>query len=334
MLNFFHPGSQPAIGVDFEGVNSSVFKGMSFFGPMMICFYVGFCYNRYYQLYFICMKCQGHIFGICQLAKSYLAKEEDIQTVWRYLNLIHVAGFTGLGKTYNKHNLFNDFVHMYDLVPDPGERRVLDAIDVDKGGRVYRLVITWLITHLHDMQTGELLYAQMFFLFPINSKILQLRNELKTLYDYHFQPLPYVYTHLIGLSSFLFLLTNSITQGFHFIPDAPISYGFAFPAFGLFVTTFTSVGLVEIGSTLCDPFGGDSEDFPIFTFLNFTAVTSRHIIDSKDATEYAAYRAGKEEPDSSGVPGSKTVVQRRRSLTDVHDTAAGVCVCVLNVGGW
>ena len=281
---------------------------MSFFGPMMICFYVGYCYKRYYHLYFICMKCQGLIFDSCHLAKGFFVKEEDIQTVWRYLNLIHVAGFTGLGKTYHKHNLFNDFVQMYDLVPDPGERRVLDATDVDKGGRVYRLVITWLITQVHDMQPVNNAYYR-YCVNPINSNILQLRNQLKTLYDYHFQPLPYVYTHLIGLSSFLFLLTNSITQGFHFIPDAPISYGFAFPAFGLFVTTFTSVGLVEIGATLCDPFGGDPEDFPIFTFLNFTAVTSRNIIDSKDAKEYAAYRAGKEEPKSSGVDGDVLVLE-------------------------
>ena len=184
----------------------------------------------------------------------------------------------------------------------------MDATDVDKGGRVYRLVITWLITQVHDMQPVNNAYYR-YCVNPINSNILQLRNQLKTLYDYHFQPLPYVYTHLIGLSSFLFLLTNSITQGFHFTPDAPISYGFAFPAFGLFVTTFTSVGLVEIGATLCDPFGGDPEDFPIFTFLNFTAVTSRNIIDSKDAKEYAAYRAGKEEPKSSGVDGDVLVLE-------------------------
>ena len=297
------------IGPDYERVNSSVFSGMSFFGPMMICFYVGYCYKRYYQLYFMCMKCQGLIFDSCQLAKSYLAKEEEVQTVWRYLNLIHVAGFTGLGKTYNKHNLFNDFVQMYDLVPDPGERRVLDAIDVDKGGRVYRLIMTWLIKQLHTMEPVKIPDVKYCYLGGVNSNILQLQHQLKTLYDYHFQPLPYVYTHLIGLSSFLFLLTNSITQGFHFTPDAPISYGFAFPAFGLFVTTFTSVGLVEIGSTLCDPFGGDSEDFPIFTFLNFTAVTSRNIIDSKDAKEYAAYRAGSkaEEPESR-VPSLRETV--------------------------
>ena len=194
---------------------------------------------------------------------------------------------------------------MYDLIPDPGERRVLDAMDVDKGGRVYRLVTRWLLSLLHNPETETVKMpdgtsGHIYSLAPMDSNTLGLRNQLKTLYDYHFQPLPYVYTHLIGLSSFLFLLTNSITQGFHFTPDAPISYGFAFPAFGLFVTTFTSVGLVEIGSTLCDPFGGDSEDFPIFTFLNFTAVTSRNIIDSKDATEYAAYRAGSkaEEPES------------------------------------
>ena len=55
---------------------------------------------RYYALYFACMKCEGEIFDCCQLAKSFVANHEDVVMMWRYLNLIHVAGYTGLGNTY------------------------------------------------------------------------------------------------------------------------------------------------------------------------------------------------------------------------------------------
>ena len=47
---------EPAIGNDYEGVDNSVFAGATFLVPFMIVFYVGYCYNRYYALYFACMK--------------------------------------------------------------------------------------------------------------------------------------------------------------------------------------------------------------------------------------------------------------------------------------
>ena len=273
---------EPSIGEDYENVDNSVFSGATILVPFMICFYVGYCYKRFYELYFACMTCEGEIFDCCQLAKSYLADPEDVVMLWRYLNLIHVAGYTGLGSTYNKDNLFNDFCDIYDLIPDPTERRIIERLNVEQGGRVYRLVIVWL---LHHVATSKVMVnpddsGQNFFVNGANYHILTLRKAIKKLYDYQFQVLPYVYTHMIGTATTMFLIAHAIEKAFYFTPKAPISYGFVFPLFGLVFIVFSCVGLIDIGSTLCNPFGGDAEDFAVFHFLNFTATSSRHMIDT------------------------------------------------------
>ena len=118
---------------------------------------------------------------------------------------------------------------------------------------------------------------QGFFVNNANRHILSLRKSIKLLYDYQFQVLPYVYTHMIGTATTMFLISYAIMKAFYFTPKAPISYGFVFPLFGLVFIVFSCVGLIDIGAALCNPFGGDAEDFAVFHFLNFTATSSvRH----------------------------------------------------------
>ena len=127
---------EPAVGEDYENVDNSIFSGETALVPFMMCFYVGCCYKRFYEPYFACMACEGGTFDCYQLAKSHLADPEGVVMLWRYLNLIHVAGYTGLGSTYNESNLFSDFYDIYDLTPDPTERRIIERLNVDQGGGV------------------------------------------------------------------------------------------------------------------------------------------------------------------------------------------------------
>lgn len=104
--------------------------------------------------------------------------------------------------------------------------------------------------------------------------------------------MPFVYTHLVSLTMTVFLVCESIKKGVMFTPiivdddgnmlsaGADYWFGCVFPALSLITTAIVCVGLVEIGSRLSNPYGTDCEDLAVFHFINYSAATSRQVIDS------------------------------------------------------
>ena len=62
----------------------------------MIVFYVGYCYNRHNEQYFIARDCMATILNVCALARTTLKRPQDAGVdPWRFLNPLHVAAYCG-----------------------------------------------------------------------------------------------------------------------------------------------------------------------------------------------------------------------------------------------
>lgn len=56
---------------------------------------------------------------------------------------------------------------------------------------------------------------------------------------------------------------NALLKGLSFTPGAGWGYAFCLPLASVFVTTMATLGLLEVGDTILDPFGDDPEDFAL-----------------------------------------------------------------------
>jgi hypothetical protein len=235
------------------------------------------------------MSCEGRIFDTLSMARANmrapstgLLNHAELQRLWRYLTLAHVAGYCGLTPTYTKMNLFREFCAMHALLPNEHERRRLELIDVESGGRAYREVIVWALEVIAcARERGEL---SEFTFGAMQEQILRLRAALATLYDFQFQVMPFSYMHLISTAVTWHLLSFATFQGQKFRPGVSVLESFLYPLFALIVLTFTLVGLIEVGSRIQNPFGADLEDFAVFHFVNFTAKASHQIVECKTPT--------------------------------------------------
>ena len=100
----------------------------------MIVFYVGYCYNRHNEQYFIARDCMATILNVCALARTTLKRPQDAVDLWRFLNLLHVAAYCGLTPTYNRQNLLDQFVRDFGLASSHGVAKRTDEVDVDHSG--------------------------------------------------------------------------------------------------------------------------------------------------------------------------------------------------------
>ena len=98
------------IGLAVEDYDESAMDGASVLISFLISFYLGYCYNRYYAIYWACMDCRNHVMECCALARLYLYDTEDVWRIWRYANLAHVSAMIGLSPVYTVDNLFKPFV--------------------------------------------------------------------------------------------------------------------------------------------------------------------------------------------------------------------------------
>lgn len=289
--------------------NPESLSGFSLLTPFLICFYIGYCYNRFYAQYFASMRCESRIVDICTMARAYIKPKESLRDtdlkkyesgkliaeslvhdLWRYVNIVHIAGYCGLSPVYNNENLFTPFLNLYGLVDEEDEMLKITRLNVDMGGRVYNEVMNWtfqVVGEAYEAGLIELMREK-----SIQAKLIEFREAIKSLYDYDFQVMPFVYTHLVSLTMTVFLICESIKKGVLFTPiikdddgtilspGADYWFGLIFPALSLITTAIVCVGLVEIGSRLSNPYGTDCEDLAVFHFINYSAATSRQVIDS------------------------------------------------------
>ena len=93
------------------------------------------------------------------------------------------------------------------------------------------------------------------------------------------QVLPFIYTHLVSALSTFYLMVTAFLIGLYFEPGEPAVFFICLSLIGLFVAILSTFGLLEVGSTILDPFGEDPEDFALTHFVEYAMGVSREAID-------------------------------------------------------
>lgn len=127
--------------------------------------------------------------------------------------------------------------------------------------------------------------------------------------------IPFVYSHLVSLACFLYLAFFAVEKGCRFAPEATYVFGLLVPLASFLITLVTTLGLVEIGQAIADPFGGnDPEDFAVPSFLNSCASLMHHachspLMDAPCRDELASRLSETTLPakPSAGAPGKREV---------------------------
>ena len=271
-------GNWDSASQDMDVVES---QGMSTLVTFMIVFYVGYCYDRHYQQYLEANKGRNALVDCCAMAGAYMKRQEDADALWAYLNLAHVLAFVGLSPTYTGGNLLDGFVKEHELQISASELNQLRAIGVESGQGAYLQVVQWallVISAASEREDGTGVHFMK--IHSMENEILLFRRSCAALYAYHFQVIPYVYTHMISLVSALYLVTYAVLKGTAFTPDSSLAFGLAFPFLSLLLMTISCIGLIEVGSTLANPWGGEFEDFCVLHFIDSAAVHTRSLVHS------------------------------------------------------
>lgn len=153
----------------------------------MLTFYLGYCYSRYYAMYFLCVEAGDKVAEIAMLACMYIDKK-SAWLVWRYCNQALVAAFVGLSPVYGVDNLFRKFVEAEGLVRDRAELRSLVLLDLENSGmRAHQEVLAWALAIVSDCRRrGGDSYVK-----PeggaLITKIVEMRDRLASLFHFQFQ---------------------------------------------------------------------------------------------------------------------------------------------------
>lgn len=103
------------------------------------------------------------------------------------------------------------------------------------------------------------------------------------------QVLPFIYTHLVSALSTFYLMVTAFLIGLYFQPGEPVVFTMCLSIIGLFVAILSTFGLLEVGSTILDPFGEDPEDFALTHFVEYAMGVSREAIEIKPCTVRGAH---------------------------------------------
>lgn len=171
------------------------------------------------------------------------------------------------------------------------------------GEKSYNTCAAWAIQLFHQAylrgDLGGEAYRNM------HEGVLRARSRLNSLYAYQHQVIPFVYSHLVSLACFLYLAFFAVEKGSRFAPEATYLFGLLIPAASFLITLITTLGLVEIGQTIANPFKGDDiEDFVIPSFLTSTAKLTRYMAFSQDvnAPHEPRVRVGDQPSPAAGQP--------------------------------
>lgn len=205
-----------------------------------------------------------------------------LERLYRYLNVAHVAGYTALSPTYTRENLFVPFVAAHGLLTHAEWRAFKrQSLDVDDpSGAAFHEFVAWAMTAIGAARDrGEI--ASPNETVALQDVVIRFRGAMQGLFDERFQEIPFAYSHLVSFLSFVYLLVLAVASGLKFGQKEPIASGLIFPALAVFFTTVVLLGLLTLGKAMSQPTGLDPEAFPIFSYLDSTAIASRRIIHAK-----------------------------------------------------
>lgn len=141
------------------------------------------------------------------LARVSFRDPDEVHRFWRYLNLIHCSAYTGLSPTYTAGNFFEPVVKRHDLIPERvkgEETAAIDAIANSDGLAAVNIYEIWAleVVQMEAIRNdGKLTRLAPAIHARLNEKVDKLSRGAKRLHAYTFQVLPFIYTHLVSLSS-------------------------------------------------------------------------------------------------------------------------------------
>ena len=123
----------------------------------------------------------------------------------------------------------------------------------------------------------------------LQKEVSEIGHHIKKLFGYRYQVLPFIYTHLVSALSTFYLFVTAFLKGLHFGPGVPVVMGLVLPLIGLLIAILSTYGLVEVGSTILDPFGDEPEDFALTHFVEHAVGVSREAIEIQACSKRGAY---------------------------------------------
>ncbi len=304
----------PDYVVDLGSGDIAVIGGfLSFF----LVFYVNQSNTRFFTLYNCSMACKGRIFDTATLVVATLPKEVGCRVV-RYMNAAHVAGYTGLSKTYPASSFFAQLNKNLGLLTDKELVR-LQEIDLNKGGSCQRECIAWAMKDVQNQYRKGVIDAELAY--QLRDLLLQLRASFASLYNAadlvcfvcvvvlsialtrfvraharrSIQPVPFFYVHFICLLSALYLPLFAISAGYKAGTGADV-YWTADAVAGLVVIlqAIFVIGLRILGQKMDDPYGDDLEDLSVIWYCTFTWRMSQRVLNARFPTDEPSERVEKQ----------------------------------------
>ena len=248
----------------------------------IVVFYVGYCYNRSSQQFDDVQLIMHAINDACLSARVAFHDSDEIHRIWRYLNLLHASAYCGLTEELSAQNFFLPVADKFGLFGEGKEREeevaALERVDLDAhGSRACSMFEVWAfeVVKGEGQRTAQGegdLYP------PIQARLQAEINTvgvcIKRLFAYRYQVMPFIYTHLVSLACFIYLITEAFLSGITWVPGSSVTFGLVVPLILVLAKIISTFGLIEVGETILDPFGTDPEDFAILHFVEVTVCSS------------------------------------------------------------
>ena len=192
---------------------------------------------------------------LCLAARVTFSDPEETLRLWRYLNMLHASAYCGLTTSLTLYNFFLPVCRRHHFLGEgemgTEELEAIRKIEFDdiKGSRACSMFAVWCFEVIkgETMRSSDIsppVHARM------QAVVQELTDHIKNLFAYRFQVLPFIYTHLVSMSSTIYLLFTAFTKGQYFDKDADYGYGIILPCLGVLMITLATYGLLEVGSLI------------------------------------------------------------------------------------
>ena len=236
---------------------------LSFF----LVFFVNQTNTRFLEMYGFSKACSGRTQDVAGLA-SNMFPADLAQQIIRHMNAAQIAGYVGLGGPYSKLHFFDHYNSVHNLMT-PEEMEQISHLDMNSGSDVLKELVTWCqrdVGYAKKMGYIDSIEATEYY-----ARILDFRASMDGIYDYCDQPPHFFYIHfLCFLSAFylpLFAVDSAYVAGFGENSDLGFQ---AYMAVVVLLQCIFVTGLRLLGQKMLDPYGDDSEDLSVTTYVETT----------------------------------------------------------------
>jgi len=318
--------------IDLKGQDStadhvSAYNGASVMVTFMVVFYLGYCYNRHWQIYEASRSASSTVLNLCVAARACLGVNER-RKLFVYLNLMQVSAYCALTPVYSRENFMDTFCREHVLeLPVVEHEAAFGKLDLppslcsnsEPGASAYQCCAVWAVKLLERALHEGALHGESYRI--MMDDVLKARSLLNSLFAYQYQVIPFVYSHLVSAGSFLYLLGLAVLKAAALTPDVDLLSGLVLPLLSFLIAVITTIGLIEIGQAIANPWGIDPEDFAVPKFLQVTAKASRLLVELDEVDPLASTLANGE-PVDIGNPDLRNIASECGSTGSQRDSHA------------